>query len=108
MALSTNGWRELPATMLKRPEKDVKTPFHLYLQPDHTLKGVANCRETRYGRADAFEASFATTASATAEHVAATADTSSKIREGMVAVRVLDGIVQNKYSNDPGKLAAWL
>lgn len=58
--------------------------------------------------ADAFEASFSTTASATAEHVAATAETSSKIREGMVAVRVLDGIVQNKYSSDPGKLAAWL
>lgn len=58
--------------------------------------------------ADAFEATFATTASATSEHVAATAEISSKIREGMVAVRILDGIVQNKYSNDPGKLAAWL
>ncbi|MBK9527397.1 MAG: hypothetical protein IPO41_03545 [Acidobacteria bacterium] len=58
--------------------------------------------------ADAFEASFATTASATAEHVAATAETASKIREGMIAVRTVDGIVQNKYANDPGKLAAWL
>ena len=47
-------------------------------------------------------------ATATAEHVAATADTASKIREGMVAVRTIDGIVQNKYSNDPGKLAACL
>ena len=30
------------------------------------------------------------------------------IREGMVAVRTVDGIVLNKRSNDPGKLAAWL
>ncbi len=44
----------------------------------------------------------------TAEHVAATADTAAKIREGMIIVRVLDGIVKNKYANDPGKLAAWI
>ena len=56
---------------------------------------------------DAFEATFATAASAQAEHVAATADTASKIREGMVAARTVEGIVQNKYA-DPGKLAAWL
>lgn len=43
-----------------------------------------------------------------AEHVAATADTSAKVREGMVIVRVLDGIVRNVYGNDPGKLAAWI
>lgn len=58
--------------------------------------------------ADAFEASFSNTASATAEHVAATADTSAKVREGMIIVRILDGIVKNKYTNDPGKLAAWI
>lgn len=58
--------------------------------------------------ADAFEASFSNTASATAEHVAATADTSAQVREGMVIVRILDGIVKNKYANDPGKLAAWI
>ena len=58
--------------------------------------------------ADAFEASFSNTASATAEHVAATADTSSTIRQGMVIVRILDGIVRNKYANNPGKLAAWI
>lgn len=37
-----------------------------------------------------------------------TADTSGKVREGMMIVRVLDGIVKNKYTNDPGKLAAWI
>ncbi|MEP6788869.1 MAG: hypothetical protein ABJB40_10590 [Acidobacteriota bacterium] len=57
---------------------------------------------------DAFELSFSSTASAVADQVAATADTSAKIREGMVMVRILDGIVKNKYSADPGKLAAWL
>ncbi len=25
----------------------------------------------------------------------------------MVAVRIVDGIVQNKYATDPGKFAAW-
>lgn len=58
--------------------------------------------------ADAFEASFSSTASARAEHVAATADISAKIRQGMIIVRTLDGIVRNRYANDPGKLAAWL
>lgn len=57
---------------------------------------------------DAFEATFSTAASAQAEHVQATADTAAKNRDGMVAVRVVDGIVQNKYANDPGKLATWL
>lgn len=58
--------------------------------------------------ADAFEASFSNTASATAEHVAATADEAAKVRAGMVIVRILDGIVKNRYANDPGKLAAWI
>lgn len=58
--------------------------------------------------ADAFEATFSTTASATAEHVAATAEEASKIRQGMIIVRILDGIVKNRYANDPGKLAAWI
>ena len=55
-----------------------------------------------------FEATFSNIASATAEHVAATADISTKIRQGMIIVRTLDGIVKNKYANNPGKLAAWL
>jgi hypothetical protein len=58
--------------------------------------------------ADAFEASFSNTASATAEHVAATADEAAKVRQGMIIVRILDGIVRNVYANDPGKLAAWI
>ncbi len=53
--------------------------------------------------ADAFEGSFATTATATAEHVAATAETAESIRQGMIAVRILDGIVKNKYAGDVGQ-----
>lgn len=67
-----------------------------------------NFRKDLNDAANAFEASFSNTASATAEHVAATADTSAKIREGMIKVRILDGIVRNVYANDPGKLAAWI
>jgi hypothetical protein len=58
--------------------------------------------------ADAFEATFGTTATATAEHVSATAETASKLRQMNVSVRILDGIVKNKYANNPGKLASWL
>jgi len=56
---------------------------------------------------DAFEASFTATASATGEHVEATADIAESIRLGVQAVRVLDGPVRNKYATDTGKLAAW-
>lgn len=58
--------------------------------------------------ADAFEVTFATAASATADQVAATAETAGFIREGLIAKRVLDGIVRNRYGDNPGKLAAWL
>lgn len=58
--------------------------------------------------ADAFEATFGATATATGEHVAATAETAAKLRQMNVAVRILDGIVKNKYANNPGKLAAWI
>ena len=67
-----------------------------------TWKAIAHLNTA----ADAFEATFSTTASATAEHVEATAKTGENIRLGMVAVRI-DGVVKNKYANDVGKLAAW-
>ena len=57
--------------------------------------------------ADDFEASFASNASATADHVEATALVSESIRQGMVCVRILDGVVKNRYADNPGKLAAW-
>ena len=60
-----------------------------------------NFRKDLNDAANAFEATFSTTASATAEEA-------SKVRQGMIIVRVLDGIVKNRYANDPGKLAAWI
>lgn len=62
----------------------------------------------RDSAAGAFEALFSNTASATAEHVQATADEAAKIRQGMIIVRTLDGIARNVYANNPGKLAAWI
>ncbi len=58
--------------------------------------------------ADAFEASFTAVVSATAEHIAARAQIAADLRQGMVIVRILDGIVLNRYANDPGKRAAWI
>ncbi len=36
------------------------------------------------------------------------ADTAANIRARLIAVRTIDANVQNKYANNPGKLAAWL
>lgn len=40
-------------------------------------------------------------------HVTATAEIGESVRRGMIARRILDGIVRNVYKNDPSKLAAW-
>lgn len=56
---------------------------------------------------DAFEATFGPQASAIDDHVEATAEIGEAIRRGMVARRILDGIVRNVYKNDVGKIAAW-
>jgi len=57
---------------------------------------------------DAFEASLAPTGAATDAQVAAIAEIGAAIRRGMIARRIMDGVVRNKYRNDVGKLAAWL
>jgi hypothetical protein len=57
--------------------------------------------------ADVFEGTFTFVSAATEEHVEATANIGAKIREGMIIVRTLNGIVRNVYSGNPGKLAAW-
>lgn len=41
-------------------------------------------------------------------HVAATAEIGTKIREGMIAVRTMNGAVRNKYAQNVGKFAAWV
>jgi hypothetical protein len=58
--------------------------------------------------ADAFEATFANVDTAKSTHIAGTADLGSTIRSAMVLIRELDAIVKNAYTNNPGKLAAWV
>ncbi len=57
---------------------------------------------------DAFENSMNPTGTAIDNQVAATAEIDEAIRRGMIARRILEGIVQNKYRSNVGKLAAWL
>lgn len=56
---------------------------------------------------DAFEATFGPQGSAIDSHVEATAEIGEAIRRGMVARRILDGIVRNVYKHNTGKTAAW-
>lgn len=56
---------------------------------------------------DEFEASLNAPGTATDTHIAATAEIGAEIRKGMVAVRMMDAAVRNKYRANPGKLAAW-
>lgn len=57
--------------------------------------------------AQAFQDALDAPAAGRSEQVAATAELSSTIRRGMVAVRILDGVIKNKYRNNVGKLASW-
>ena len=57
---------------------------------------------------EAFEDSMNPTGSAIDEQVAGTAEVAAAIGRGMVARRILDGVVKNKYRNNVGKLTAWL
>lgn len=68
----------------------------------------ANFRNELQAAIDAFEASLATPGTAVDEQVAATAEIGSVVKRGMRAVRILKGVVKNKYRNNVGKLAAWL
>jgi hypothetical protein len=57
---------------------------------------------------DAFEAAMNPTGTAIDEQVASTAEIGDAIRRGMIARRILEGVVKNKYRSNVGKLAAWL
>lgn len=56
---------------------------------------------------DAFEQSLGAPGSAIDARVEATAELGDAVRRGMIARRILDAVVKNKYRNDVGKLAAW-
>lgn len=55
-----------------------------------------------------FEQSLAAPGTAIDAHVEATAEIGAEIRKGMIAVRIMNGVIKNKFRNDVGKLAAWL
>lgn len=55
----------------------------------------------------AFGNSFGAPASATDEQVGATAELGEAVRRGMIARRILEGVVRQKYKNNVGKLRAW-
>ena len=48
-----------------------------------------------------------TTTTGVDQRVAATAQIGESIRRGMIALRILDAVMQNLYAAFPGKLAAW-
>ena len=54
-----------------------------------------------------FETALGATGAAVDSHTAATAEIDEAVRRGMIAVRILNGIVKNIYRNNAGKLAAW-
>lgn len=68
----------------------------------------ATFRATLLAMINAFEASLSAAGTAIDERVAATAEIGAIVRRGMIAKRILDGVVKNKYRNNVGKLAAWL
>ena len=55
----------------------------------------------------AFEQSMNPTGAAMDAQTAATAEIGAEVRKGMIAVRILNGVIRNKYKNNVGKLAAW-
>lgn len=57
---------------------------------------------------DAFDNSMNPTGSAIDEQVAGTAEIGEAIRRGMIARRILEGVVKNKYRANTGKYAAWI
>jgi hypothetical protein len=69
---------------------------------------AADFREELRNEADALEASLRMAGAALNGQVAATAEIGAVIRRGMIAQRILKGVVKNKYRADVGKLAAWL
>lgn len=68
----------------------------------------ADFRDDLQTDTDAFEQSLSEPGTAIDAQVAATAELAAAVRRGMIAKRILDGVIKNKYRNNVGKLAAWL
>ena len=73
----------------------------------HYIRIARGIRGELEEAAEAFEVSLSTVDGAVDEHIAGTADVAARVREGMVIIRILDGIVKNVYNGNPGKFAAW-
>jgi len=58
-------------------------------------------------KCDAFQTSLASTGTAMDNRVAALAEISDKVMSPARNVRILDGVVRNKYHGIPGQTAAW-
>jgi hypothetical protein len=56
---------------------------------------------------EAFQQSLGAPGAAIGEQVEATTELDEAVRRGMIARRILDGVVRLKYKNNPGRLAAW-
>jgi hypothetical protein len=56
---------------------------------------------------EAFQQSLGTPGTALDEQVEATTELGEAVRRGMIARRILDGVVKLKYKNNAGRLAAW-
>lgn len=78
-------------------------------QADFVLYGLpAAFRTELRASIAAFEESLSVPGTAIDAQVSATAEIGAAVRRGMIAVRVLNGVVKNKYRSNIGKLAAWL
>jgi hypothetical protein len=57
---------------------------------------------------DSFEQALGERGESVESHVGATANIGEQIRKGMIAVRMMDAPVKNRYKDDVGKLAQWV
>lgn len=67
----------------------------------------ADSRDQLNTACDDFEAAIASKGTQTDEQVAAHAEVEDEVEQANRKVRLLDGIVRNRYFGNPGMLAAW-
>jgi hypothetical protein len=77
-----------------------ETDFKNYGMPDDFITVLNDA-------ADGFKFSMNAPTTAVDQRVAATALIAESIRRGMAALKACDGVMQNLYDGNPGKLAAW-
>jgi hypothetical protein len=102
----------MPANMSDQNLLATARAFHTESEPynaDFQAYGLGDkFRQDLQTAIDAFEAAMNPTGSAIDSQIAGTAEIGAAIRQGMIARRILEGVVKNKFANNVGKLAAWL